>query len=257
MSHDLLHVDLEGEEADLDDLMADGLDGSLDERIPALIELLEHGTPVERYSAAYLLIAWDVPEALETLIRWAEQSDELPRQVGNRFTGGDASFGQLAESLGSGGKSPRAADTVRLRVAAGRALLQLVEDEDFERHLSVALGWNDLLRKSLVDETAAAAERAISALERGHEPGFDLWTQAAGLLYPLSKELDEDAAAFARRLIRQGRKDRRMLLELVDALGAGSGPATLEVLRELAGKAKLGDVREAAEAALARRTSVA
>lgn len=257
MSHDLLHLDLDGEEADLDDLQADGLDGALDDRIPALLELLEHGTPDERYSAAYLLIAWDVPEALETLIRWAEHPDELPRAVDNRFTGGDASFGQLAESLGAGGKSPRAAGTVRLRVAAGRALLRLVEDEDLERHLSVALGWNDLLRKSLIDETVAAADAAIGALERGHDPGFDLWTQAAGLLYPLSKEVDEDAAAFARRLIRQGAKDRRMLLELVDGLSAGSGPATLEVLRELAAGAKLRDVREAADAAVGRRTSVA
>lgn len=238
---------------DLADVRADGLDGSLDERIPGLLGRLAHGNASERYDAAYLLIAWDEPTALATLARWARRPAELPRETGNRFTGGDASFGPLAESLGAGGGSPRAASSAALRVEAGRALLERVVDEDFERHLSLALGWDELLRQALADDIAAAAERAVASLEGRRKPSFDLWTQAAGLLYPLGKERDATAADLARRLIKRGRRDRRMLLEVVDALAAASGPATYAVLLELRDRSRLRDVREAAGAAAERR----
>lgn len=142
-----------------------------------------------------------------------------------------------------------------LRIEAGGALLALAHVEDFERHLSVALGWNAELRGALADEVEAAANRAITRLEGRPELSFDLWTQAAGLLYPLAKERDDTAAELALRLIPCGRRDRRMLLELVDALSAGRGPATLAVLERLRGKAKLREVRDAAAASIERRTT--
>ena len=130
-------------------------------------------------------------------------------------------------------------------------MLNIFEDYDFERYLSFTL-YDDVLRKSLVDEIAAAADRALRVLESGAELSFDLWTQTAGLLGPLAKESDAEAAAFATRLIAQGRKYSRMLRELNDAMAVGNGPATWAVLEQLRGSTDP-TVREEAKAAMERR----
>ena len=70
---ELFHVDAEGERTIFDDVLADGLEGALDERIPALRELLESHDPYERLSAARMLVAWDDPVGLEALIGWARE----------------------------------------------------------------------------------------------------------------------------------------------------------------------------------------
>ena len=250
---DLFHTDADGERAMFVDVLADGLEGELDDRIPALRELLEASDVSDRLFAALLLVAWDDPVGLERAIAWARDPGSAPfGAVADRFTAEDTTFGQLANALGSGGHSPRAAGAWPSRVALGRALLAIFEDHDFERHFGGALYEDPRLRKGLVDEIAAAARRAIDRLEQLSSPSFNLGTQTAGLLGPLAKEDDQAAAALGERLFRADPRDERMLRDLNDAMAAGTGPATLSVLEQLSG-ARDKVVREEARAALERR----
>lgn len=249
MSDDLFHTNLDGEPAMLVDVMDDGLDGELDDRIPALRQLLSAGDPDERLSAARLLVAWADPVGIEALLYWATHPDEAPGAAVNRFTGADATFARLADALRTSQYSVRAAEHEGLRIDAGRALLELVEDYDFERELAAAVA---PLRVPLAGDILRAADRAADAVTGGAEPGFDLGTQAASLLAPLAREDDAAAAALADRLIDAAAKDSRLLRELVDAMAAGSGSASLEILQRLS-ESRDPAVREDAKAALTRR----
>jgi hypothetical protein len=249
VSDDLFHTNLDGEPAMLVDVMDDGLDGELDDRIPALRRLLAEGDAEERLSAARLLVAWADPAGIEALLHWAAHEDESPGAAVNRFTGGDATFARLADALRTSQYSVRAAEHEALRIAAGRALLELVEAHDFERELGAAV---NPVRGPLAPDIRRAAERAIEALD--DQPGFDLGTQAANLLMPLAREDDAGAAALAERLIDAAPKDSRMLREIVDGMAAGAGAATLAVLRRLTDDARDPAVRADADAALKRRS---
>jgi len=247
VSDDLFHTDLEGEQAMLVDVIDDGLEGELDDRIPALRELLTSGDDGERLNAARMLVSWCDPVGFEALLAWTANPDRAPGAAVNRFTGGDADFSRLADALRTSQYSIHADDARELRVQAGRALLELVVDYDFERELSAAV---NPLRVELLPDITRAAERAVDALDS--EPGFDLGTQAASLLMPLAREDDATAAALADRLIDAAPKDSRMLLELGDSMAAGTGPATIEILQRLT-KSRDPAVRENAAGALSRR----
>jgi len=251
VSDDLFYTDLEGEQAMLVDVIDDGLEGELDDRIPELRRLLSEGDAEERLNAARMLVAWADPVGIEALLYWAEHPDESPGAAVNRFTGGDATFARLADALRTSQYSVRADEFAAQRVEAARALLSLADEQDFERDLGGAM-MNAALRTPLVRELQAAADRAVSAVEAGAEPGFDLGTQAANLLMPLAKEDDDAAAQLAERLIDVAPKDSRVLREIIDGMAAGSGPGTIDVLERLR-KSRDPAVREDAEAALARR----
>jgi hypothetical protein len=240
----LFHTDADGEEAIFVDVMADSADGRLDDRIPALRLLLERGSADERLSAAMLLIAADDQLALRELIRWTTLPDDVPWGGVNRFTGEDTTFGWLADALAHGGDTARAAAALPVRIQATRGLLRLAAHHDCERDLGHLLIRADTIRPAVRDDIAAAAEESITLLEQRHRPRFDLWTQAAGLLAGLAIEDDARAAGFARRLIKQGQRDRRMLLELVDSMAAGRGPQSRAVLRELS-RSRLREVSRA------------
>jgi hypothetical protein len=248
VSDDLFYTDADRERAMLVDVIDDGLEGELDDRIPELRRLLSHGEPEERANAARILVSWCDPVGFEALLAWAANPDTSPGVAVNRFTGADATFARLADALRTSQYSIHADERRALRLDAARALLDLVEDYDFERELAAAV---NPLRADLRAEIARAAERAIDALD--DTPGFDLGTQAASLLMPLAREDDATAAQLAERLIDAAPRDSRMLLELGDSMAAGTGPATVEILRRLA-KSRDRAVRENAESALARRS---
>ena len=249
MSDDLFHTDLEGEHAMLVDVIDDGLEGELDDRIPQLRRLLSEGDDEERLNAARMLVAWCDPVGFEALLAWAAKPDSSPGAAVNRFTGDDATFARLADALRTSQYSIHADEQRSLRADAGRALLELVEDYDFERELSAAVS---PLRADLLPELTRAAERAVDAVAGSATPGFDLGTQAASLLMPLAREDDATAAELADRLIDAAPKDSRMLLELGDSMAAGTGPASLDVLQRLT-KSRDPAVRENAAGALSRR----
>ena len=122
MSDDLFYTDLEGEQAMLVDVIDDGLEGELDDRIPELRRLLSEGDAEERLNAARMLVAWADPVGIEALLYWAEHPDESPGAAVNRFTGGDATFARLADALRTSQYSVRADEHDAQRVdAAPRA----------------------------------------------------------------------------------------------------------------------------------------
>jgi hypothetical protein len=192
-------------------------------------------------------VSWADPVGIEALLFWASNPDAAPGAAVNRFTGADATFARLADALRTSQYSIHADEQRALRVDAARALLELVEEHDFERELAAAVA---PLRTDLLPEIARAAERAVDATSG--TPGFDIGTQAAGLLMPLAREDDATAAALADRLIDAAPKDSRMLLELGDSMAAGTGQGSLDVLQRLT-KSRDPAVRENAEGALSRR----
>lgn len=252
----LLYTDSEGNPAQLEDVIDDGLDGVYDDRIPALRRLCETGTPERRLLACRVLVSWGDRVGLETLIRWASAPTETPwadEPVAlSRVHGADGAFGLLADALRTSSLSERAEETEALRVEATRALLRLADSYDFDRDLLFAVSADPAVRERVVADLKAAAERAIETLAAGKPVDFDLATQAAGLLAPLARLDDATAAGYADRLLELESGHSRMLRELNDAMGAGSGPATLAVLMRLrnAGDAT---VREEADRLLARR----
>ena len=187
-----------------------------------------------------MLASWGDEAGLRALIEWAGEPDESPVDE----------FAALADALRTARMSSRADESEPLRAEAFRALLDIAAEVDFGRDLGYALVADPSVRGVVADDVATAAERAIGRLEGGSEPDFDLYTQAAGLLVSLAKESDEEAAGFATRVLALAPKDTRVLRELIDAMGAGTGDATLDVLRQIA---KVRAVRDDADAALARR----
>ena len=231
---ELFHVDASGERAIFDDVLADGLDGDLDARIPALRELLESRDAYKRLSAARMLVAWDDPVGLEALIGWAREPARAPYgAVANRFTGEDTTFGHLADALGAGGHTPRAASVRAARVSAGRALLSIFEDYDFERYLAFAL-YDDVLRKSLVDEIAAAVERALRVLDSGDR----------ALVRPL--DADRRAARAAGEGVRRGGRGVR---DAADRAGPQVLADAARAQRRDGGRHRPGDLGRARAAA--------
>lgn len=232
----LFHTDGDGESAAFADVIDEGLEGDLDDRIPALRALLADGTDDERRNAGIMLASWGDEAGLRAVIGWAQPPAEAPDE--------------LADALRTARLSTRAEASEALRADAYRALLALAADADLGRELGYALVADAAVRPHVAGDLDAAVERAVERLEDGDEPDFDLPTQAAGLLVALAKESDDAAAGLAERLLELAPKDPRVLRELIDAMGAGSGDATLAVLRRIA---KVKAVRDDADAALARR----
>lgn len=235
-SDQLFHTDADGESAAFVDVIDEGLEGDLDDRIPALRALLADGTDDERRNAGIMLASWGDEVGLRALIGWAQEPAEA--------------LGELADALRTARLSSRAEPSEALRAEAYRALLDQAADADVGRELGYALVADATVRPHVAGDLAAAVERAVERLEDGDEPDFDLSTQAAGLLVALAKESDAAAASLAERLLELTPKDPQVLRELIDAMGAGSDEPTLAVLRRIA---KVKAVRDDADAALARR----
>jgi len=239
-SDQLFHTDADGESASFVDVIDEGLEGDLDDRLPALRALLADGTDDERLNAGIMLASWGDEAGLRAVIEWAREPDASPVDE----------LAALADALRTARLSSRAETSEPLRADAFRALLDRAADADVGRELGYALVADATVRPLVADDIGASVERALERLERDDQPDFDLPTQTAGLLVALAKEADDDAAGFAERLLELAPKDPRVLRELIDAMAAGSGDATLAVLRRLA---KVKAVRDDADAALARR----
>ena len=64
----LLFTDREGRRGQLQDIIDDGLDGGYENRIPALVELLNYGEPYHRLLACVMLTSWGHPLGFQILI---------------------------------------------------------------------------------------------------------------------------------------------------------------------------------------------
>jgi hypothetical protein len=236
---DLLFRDRDGNSAPLQEVIDDGLDGGYEDRIPALEELLRNGTPEQRLYAAVALASWGQRPGFDALISWASEPGSAPWAGApitySRISGADAGFELLADALRASYLS-KAADRGGIRplqVAASKALLGLADSHDFDRTLLVALVKDPEVTALVADDLKAALDAALTKLEAGENPGFDLATQTAGLLAPLARVDDAAAAHIAERLVKLRPSDQRMVRELVDSLAEGRGSATLHVLESL------------------------
>lgn len=234
--HDPLTTDREGNRAFFWDVVADGLEGELDDRVPALRRLCESASPDERLRACAMLVSWCDRSGLQTLIDWASTPcDDEPVRYTGEF-GWEPSFEILADALHTSSRCELAADAEDLRTEAMRALLRVAHRCPMGRELASALYSDDVILERVRDELQAAAGRSLARLEDRKDRSrldFDLWAQTAGLLGPLAKLDDAGAAAIAERLLELRRRDPGMQLELSEAMVAGRGPSTLAVLERL------------------------
>ena len=251
--HDAIRTDMDGNPAMFVDVMADGLDGDLDDRIPVLRRMCTSAPRIERGEACSLLAAWGDPAGLRALVAWSSTGDDELTGYTREF-GFEPPFDMFAAALSGGRDSVRADQTLDLRGELARALLRVAHRFPMDRDLASALLLDAPLRERAADELRAAIDRSMALLEDAREHQrlrFDLWIQTAGLLGGLAKLDDARAAAIAERLIALGRGARDLLLEINQAMVAGRGPATRAVLGRLR-ESKLRDVAEDAARKLER-----
>ena len=167
------------------------------------------------------------PQAFETLIAWAQDADSVVRQSGP----GSADLGDAVRTSYYIEATAELADLRRRAVAA---LLALVDREEVGRWLCVILSRDSELRATLENELRDAIARGISMLADQAVVEFDLAPHVASLIRPLAKLDDQAAAICADRLLDIKPWGQHVLAELADALGGGSGPATLSRLDRLA-----------------------
>jgi hypothetical protein len=233
---ELLLTDREGNRTQLQDVIYEGLDHDYSDRHPALLRLMREGTPRYRLYACVMLASWGVREGLETLSGWALDPDSTPWAgepvTYDRFFGVDGAFEMLTEAVQTAGSLDRSDELDALRADATRALLDSYDRIYFARSLMVLLDVDRDLAASVRSSIALAVERAVVAARS--PSSFDMPTQAAFLLGPLSTLDDERAAHAAEALLADHPGNSRTLREVAHMLGGGTGPATLAVLQRLA-----------------------
>lgn len=215
---DLLFTDLQGEDANLEDVLASGLDGDLSERVPALIGLLDRGEPDHQLYAAVLLLGWGRAEGFEALSRWAAAPDDVPWRSApvsrDRFSGEDDSFGLLAFALATSGWLDRGPELVAMQVRAYRELLSLYDRVAFGRWLADALDGRRDIGAVVVPEVVAAIERGLDRLAAPDRPGLRF--QLAALLVALAPHDGASTVRLAGPLLEgaDGRTEREVAFAL-------------------------------------------
>jgi hypothetical protein len=226
----LLYTDREGEPASLEEVISDGLEGGYEDRLPGLRELCVSGSA----EACQVLVAWSDPVGLAELARWTRDRPEVD-------------FRPLVDAIRTGKYTAETETAHAGRVDAVRALLAIADREPIGEDLNDAIPGDDAFIAAVADALRDAIERS---LERRSAP-FDLLAEAAALVVPLARVDDEASATFAERLRKREKRNRRMLSNLVTAMGQGRGPRTLAVLEDLRRDKR---VREQADAVFAHRT---
>lgn len=225
------------------ELIREGLDDGFAEQLPALEQMFATGSLRDQHFACAVLAAWNQPQAIARIAEWARAPERTPWADApftfDRFTGADDAFELLAESLQYAPPSPQRTDAVR-------ALLSSFERTCTGRKLYELLDLDDALAEEVRTDVAAAIERALVT-----DAKFDLQTQTASLLAFVDDEL---AARAARSLVANHRGLLRTLNEIAVILGFCTGPATYDVLEELALSAPA-SVREFAQESLQRRSA--
>lgn len=196
----LFHTDAQNQPASFLDVVADGLDGGLDARIPALLQLLHAPGAESALKAAVMLISWGRPEAFRALETWTRRPGRAPWAgqtiTTQRHSGGDGSWSLLADALRTSRYAHARPGLDAERLSALRCLLRLTRSEDFDRSLATTIASIPGAAGHLADDLDAAIRDLISS---GPSPGFDTLFQAA----LLSKELARTRPGCARALAQQ------------------------------------------------------
>lgn len=256
----LLYDDLAGNRVGLRDvaamgLAAKGLASGYRDRLPLLRRLLDHGSPAHRLDTCEVLASWGVRDGLLTVAEWAHDPDSVPWAGApvswNRFGYGDDAFARLADALCTAGEVPLSEPCAMLRGLATRALLVVHDRVFLDRSMALLLGTDPALAATSHREIDWAIGRGLAAA-RAPDRRFDVTTQVALLLDALAGLDDAAAAAAAEVLMEEHPGHDRALCEVALSMAAGSGPATLAVLRRLEGWPSA-SVRAEAEVRIAAR----
>lgn len=197
----LFHTDAMGQPASFLDVIADGLEGALDGRIPELLVLLNGSEGESALKAGLMLLSWGHPEAYQTLKIWSLQPGTAPWTrksiTKQRHSGADGSWSLIADALRTSRYAKERLGLETDRLAALRSLLCLTIDEDFDRSLATTIGCIPNAAEFLADELDSSIERLISA---GASEEFDRIFQAALLTKELARVRPDRAQVIARQL---------------------------------------------------------
>jgi hypothetical protein len=233
----LLFTDREGRRGQLQDIIDDGLDGGYENRIPALVELLNYGEPYHRLLACVMLTSWGHPLGFQILIDWASNSEDVPWKqapiVYERISGADSAFEMLADAVRTSFYCKENESLKQWQIAALKALLGVYHRYYFGRTLALAIVRGKEIAVALNSEIKAAIETSLAMLQQRTPLELNLAFQVASLLIPLAPLEDTATADYANQLISSCHNEERILRELANALGDGNGAATLTTLKHL------------------------
>lgn len=233
----ILFMDNEGNASSLEDIIADGLDGEYEDRIPALVELLSSGTPYHRLMACIILTSWGHPTGFQFLIKWASSPNSSPWSQEpvsvDRIYGVNDAFENLADALKTSYWNDETAELREMQREAAKALLSIYSDYFFGQTLALALLKDPVWQSSRQNEIIDTLKSCMQIIQSSEWRDFDLPYQTACLLLLLAHSNDDMTAEFAEQLITQFPNNDRMLRELALALGESRGQATLQILNRL------------------------
>lgn len=225
----LLFTDRDGERGQLQDIIDDGLDGGYEHRVPQLIDLLAQGEDEHQLWACVTLVSWGHETGFDTLIAWADDPASVPWTSGR-------GFGDLADAVRTSFYCEPSPQLLEWRRNAVLALLRVADRQPVSPGLALVLSRDEALAAAAEGELRAAIARALDRLSGDAPVDSGLANQVASLLMPLARLDDLAAATYADRLLEVKPRGQRVLRELADALGQGTGPATLNSLERLASR---------------------
>ena len=233
----ILFTDRKGNTLPLEEVIADGLDGGYEERVPALMELVKTGSPYYRLMACIVLTSWGHRLGFETIIDWASDLTAVPwareSVTVDRIYSADDAFENLADALRTSYWNDTTPDLRKMQRDTARALLRIYPQVFFGRTLALALLRDKIWQSYGQSEIAKTILTSINTAQTGKKLSFDLTFQTASLLLVLARANDELTAKFAESLLSYFPANDRMLREIALALRDGQGPATLRVLDKL------------------------
>lgn len=252
----LLFKDLEGKQAQLQDVIDDGLEGEYEHRVPALVELLDCGEPYYQLLACVMLTSWGNYSGFQKLIDWASNPENIPWKdmlvVYERISEADSAFEMLADGLKTSFYCQENQKLEQLQIEAIKALLSIYHQQYFGRTLALAIVRNKSVASNVKNEIIAAIKTSMAILQQNRPMEFDLAFQVASLLTPLAHLDDRITAFYANQLINNYSQNERVLRELTYILGGGKSSATFEVLQHLK-NLEIPHLKNYVENAMARR----
>ncbi len=124
LSEQVLFTDNEGNKSSLKHIIDDGLDGEYLERIPALVELLDSGSPIHKLLACIVLTSWGCKEGFEAVVLWASNPNDSPWVKSpvsfDRLYGADDAFENLVGALKTSYWKESNSDLVEMQRRYGR-----------------------------------------------------------------------------------------------------------------------------------------
>jgi hypothetical protein len=212
---ELLFANFDGDPADPDDVISEGLDGGYRERSERLAAILRdhEEDPAGRFLACIALTRWAEPAGYAAVVEAATTPDRVAWRGASydRFHSQDDTFALLGEAVGDSGDMVDEQGTADERVSAARALLGIADRVQFDRRIS------SLLRRELVvaclPEIRAVVDRGIAALTAHRRLSFDLGLQLA-IVVTAVRPLDAPWAEQVAQRLTDAKPGERALQEL-------------------------------------------